>query len=387
MIKTQYIIKVYRGWDEVEKPHRIDIIDFDLIPRITEKEIFSSREEVLKRLIELRDSTIPETPDEEFLKARLNASTFYLRALLGEHIPFKEYVKNTMGIRPEIIPDVEIERQKRVVDELLKGFGVPRRKSFKQFTSEIKLEKAEDAEEETRRCEETYVPRVLETLGFSGLEFQHTIKFVEEEAYWMGWVRSLPDGSFELRYNFHPVHQWYRGDLEFLTLHEVAGHFVQAANLKRGIERGELNPAVGITMVHDPHPFGSEGIADAISYFLPEIQLSPYAVLAREQRALRDYLQNNAYISINEGGNENELTAYILENHPFSTQEKVRLNLKRWINDPLLRTYQYIYGISAYYHRRWNEQLTVKAKKAYLRYAFTRYATPQQLLRFVGQLK
>lgn len=385
MVNTEEIIKAYRGWDELEKSAGIDIIDFDLIPK-AEGERFNSREEVLRKLIELKDSTIPETPDEEFLKARLNASTYYLRALLGEEVPFRDYVENTMGIRPEIIPETEIKRQKQVVDDLLAEFGVPKRKPFKRFTSEIRLEK-QDAEREARRCEEIYVPKVLEILGFSELEFPYQIRFVEEEAYWMGWTRSLPDGSFELRYNFHPIHQWCQGDLEYMTLHEVAGHFVQAANLKGAIERGELNPAIGITMVHDPHPFGSEGIADATSYFLPEIQLSPYGILAREQRLLRDYLQNNAHILINEGGNENELTSYILDNHPFSTEKKVRLNLKRWVGDPLLRTYQYSYGISQYYHQRWNEQLTEEAKKAYLRYALTRYATPEQLIRLVEQLK
>lgn len=387
MIDTERVIKTYRGWDELEKPNDIDIIDFDLIPKIEiERERFNSRENILKQLTELRNSTLPETPDEEFLKARLNASTYYLRALLGEHIPFHDYVENTMGIRPEIIPEVDIKRQKQVVDDLLSEFGVPRRKSFEQFTSEIKLGK-QDAENEARRCEEIYVSQVLEILDFGGLEFPHQIQFVEEEAYWMGWTRSLPNGSFELRYNFHPIHQWYKGDLEFMTLHEVGGHFVHAANLKRAIGRNEMNPAIGITMVHDPHPFGGEGIADAISYFLPEIKLSPYGVLAREQRALRDYLQNNAHILINEGGNEDELTAYILDNHHFSTEDKVRLNLKRWVNDPLLRTYQYSYGISSYYHHQWNGQLTKEAKKVYLRYAFTRYATPQQLMKFVEQLK
>lgn len=46
--KTQEIMKVYRGWDKLEKPNGIDIIDFDLVPPV-EPEEFRSREEVLDR--------------------------------------------------------------------------------------------------------------------------------------------------------------------------------------------------------------------------------------------------------------------------------------------------------------------------------------------------
>ena len=109
---------------------------------------------------------------------------------------------------------------------------------------------------------------------------------------------------------------------------------------------------IRVTTVHEPHTFVGEGTADAISYFLPEVEqaLSPYGLLARAQRGVRDYLQNNAHIWVNEGRNTNELVEYIMDNHPFSQEHRIRMNLNNWKNDPLRRSYQYVYGISLYMH-------------------------------------
>jgi len=211
---------------------------------------------------------------------------------------------------------------------------------------------------------------------------------VEERDYWMGWTSTTPEGLLLLRYNFHPMHNWFQGDMEFLTLHEVGGHFLQAGLLKRRIASGEVNPVIGITTVQEPHTFIGEGTADALSYFLTEVEetLSPLGLLAREQRATRDYVQNNAHIWVNQGRNPDELVEYIMEYHPFSKEERIRVNLENWRSNPSRRAYQYVYGISLYYHRQFKERLTVEQRKEYLRYAMSSYETPSQIMAYVDQL-
>jgi len=287
MIDTKRTIATYRGWHALEKPRGVEIIDFDLIPNIQHQQDFDSRKEVLVHLIELRSNCDlrPKKTDEQFLKARFQASIYYLRALMGEDIPFSSYVTNTMGIRPRLIPKPVIEAQKRKVDDLLKDFGVPQKKSVRQFSEEIRIEQKE-AEEEEKEAEGIYLSQFLHIMGWDELQFSYQVKFVEKQAYWTGWTRTIEDGSFELRFNFHPMHHWYKGDMEFLVLHEIGGHFIQMAHIKKAIRQGRINPALGLTMVHDPHAFGAEGTANANSYFLPEIKLSPFGVLAREQPTL-----------------------------------------------------------------------------------------------------
>lgn len=385
--QTEAIMRVYRGWDALEKANGVDIIDFDLVPPVA-PEIFRSRVEVLDRLRSLHQDIQPKGSQEEFIKAKLNASVYYLRALMGEDVPYEEYVENITGIRPQLIPDEEIQKQKATMDALLHDIGYrPARESFEEFSSRIKIDKA-DAEREARRCEETLIPIVLRSLGFEDVEFPHEIRLVEERDYWMGWTSTTPAGLLLLRYNFHPMHNWFQGDMEFLTLHEVGGHFVQAGLLKRRIVRGEVNPVIGITTVQEPHTFIGEGTADALSYFLPEVEemLSPLGLLAREQRATRDYVQNNAHIWVNQGRNPDELVKYIMEHHPFSKEERVRINLENWRTNPSRRAYQYVYGISLYSHRQFKDRLTEEQRKEYLMYAMSGYETPTQIIAYIDKL-
>ena len=385
--QTDSIMQAYRGWDAFEKGNGIDIIDFDLVPPI-EPQRFETRREVLEALLSLRDNIEPNNPQEEFIKAKLNASTYFLRALMGENIPYEEYVENITGVKPELIPEDEIQKQKTVMEDLMRDAGYGQgREPFQDFISRIKVTKAE-AETEAKKCEETLIPVALKSLALNDVEFPHEIRFVEERDYWMGWTSTTPEGLLLLRYNFDPIHNWVQGDMEFMTLHEVGGHFVQAGLLRKRIADGEVNPVIGITTVQEPHTFVGEGTADALSYFLPEVneKLSTLGLLAREQRATRDYLQNNAHIWINQGRNPEELVEYIMSNHPFSNEERIRVNLDNWSKNPSRRAYQYVYGASLYWHRQLKDKLSVEKGKEYLRHAMSGYETPKQIMRFANQL-
>ncbi len=199
------------------------------------------------------------------------------------------------------------------------------------------------------------------------------------DAYWYAWAGGGRD-ELTLRFNFHESNRWRRGDVEHLMRHEVCGHFLHATLVARRIQAGELDPFVGLTTVHDPQGFIDEGSTDAMAYYLDDdLPPSPYGVLAREQRRLRDYLNNNAHILINMGRPHDELLASILTN-PFSEEAYARRNLASWPQHPLVRSYQYAYGIGHKYHRRWAERMDRDQRVRYLRYALTRYVTPDRLI-------
>ncbi len=382
---TQEIIDAYMGWDRFEKPNGIDIIDFCLIPK-TNGEEFKSREQVTERLEDLHNRVEPTNFEEEFIKAKLYASITYLNALMGEVLPFSEYVKRVTGVTPQLIPESVIQKHKEIMYDHLKKMGYnPDRESARKFIEKLTVKK-EEAMRQAKYCQEHLIPILLKSLGFKDLKIPYELKLVEVDDYWRGWTSTEPDGSFLMRFNFFKDREWYQGDMEVLPLHEY-GHFIQAANLTRGIKSGKINPFVGVTTVQDPHTFGGEGTANAI-LDLPEVEeaLSPHGLLNRDRSVVGYYLRNNAHIRINEGGNKDELLKYILDNNPFYPKDYIVKSLDRWKDNPSRRAYEYIYGISRFKHRQLLERLPLEKKKEYLRCAMSTYMTPNRLMEFANQL-
>ncbi len=381
-------IAAYRGWhaleDSLPTDSSVEVIDFDLVPEIGDLEPFSSRAQVAARIEELQGSVDPVDDVGEFILAKLNASAVYLRCLAGEQLEFYEHVRGMLGVTPELVSNDHVDERREVVFALLRDLGVrfegskPEPGSFAAFDESIRIFE-QDASAEAGAAAERFLPAITRLLGVGDLQIPYRTAADSVDAYWYAWAAGGRD-DMVLTLNFHPTIHWRRGDLEFLMLHEVCGHFLHAALVARRIQAGDLDPFVGITAVHDPQAFGDEGSADALGHFFQdEAPLSPYGVLAREQRLLRDYLNNNAHILINMGWPHDELLASMLTN-PFTVEAYARRNLATWTSHPLRRSYQYVYGIAQKYHRRWAALMNREQRLEYMRYALTTYVTPDRLM-------
>jgi len=382
---SEEIVSLYKGWHEIEKSNKIDIIDFDLVPEIKGIKV-KSREEVLRRLKYLHSSFEPETKQEVFIKAKLDASIYLLRALMDEEIPYTLYVEKITGVTPEIIDEKIIERQyERTYELMLKAGYKPSRQTLKEFIETLKMSK----EEATRRekiCELEIVPIFKKGLGFENVKPVFTTDYVEEDDYWKGWSSTKSDGTFWLRFNFHPMVDWYKGEMQILPTHEIA-HFVHGANLKQGIQEGRINPAIGVTTVYEPHTFAGEGTANGVLDIAEvEKEFSKFGLLAREQRVTTSYLLNNAHIRVNEGEDIDKLVEYILERSPFANAKRYRRILELCRDNPTRRGYVYVYGYTRKKHREFQQMLTPGQFLVYLNHAMSTYETPKQLMAFVNQL-
>lgn len=301
-------VKVYRGWHALEQrlPSKVEIIDFDLIPDRVESTPFDSRQDVLAAIRKLRDGVTDTGEAGEFIRAKLNASCYYLRRLEGERFEFYHEVRNMVGKTPELVADEQVTQQERLVYRLLGEMGVPLRdgvpstEAFQDFDASIRIT-ADQAEAQAAALANRLVPIVLDILDLADLAVRYRFEIVKKEEYWSAWADGQP-GDLRLQFNFHHQRPWRMGDIEYLVIHEVCGHFVHAESLAREIQQERLNPFIGLTTVHNPSTFMAEGIADALTFLLPDdIQLSPPAVLSREQRRWREYLSNNAHVMVNMG--------------------------------------------------------------------------------------
>src|SRR5262245_39279134 len=147
MFDSHQAIAVYRGWQALERtlPDGAEVIDFDVVTDIEGEEHLDTREQVLQRLRHPRDSVQVAAEQAEFLRAKLNASLFYLRCLMGERFEFYQHVRTMLGISPELVEEATIVRQEQKLFSLLAAAGVPLRdgrpaaEHFQVFTESIQL--------------------------------------------------------------------------------------------------------------------------------------------------------------------------------------------------------------------------------------------------------
>lgn len=191
----QKILEFFYKWDRFEKQNGVDIIDFNLLQQQDQYAgEFTSREEVKKIL----DSLIHEynqLPDKNtFIAAKLNASLYFLRALMGEQFSFNEYVENTIGVSPLYIPEKEIQEQLEATRSLYKDLGYEyTREDLEKFTQNNKLSK-DEIERTFTEAKNTFVPKILKWLGLD-ISLQYKTQLVDVNDYWMNWTTTDKEGN------------------------------------------------------------------------------------------------------------------------------------------------------------------------------------------------
>lgn len=242
----------------------------------------------------------------DFLKRKLLAiETVKERKILGTEMPFDDYAELTQGITPEIIPEEMLEAQLDLVKNLYKSKGVASydRDSILHYKAEQQVPEDEIAGRLKEQGD-----RYLKTLSrFLGEDIapNYHVETDNVNEYWVNWAKGTRD-DFTLTVNLHSRHagKWTRGKIEEMSLHEIVGHFGQMFGWQKSIDEGKMVAALGITSITDPEQVTSEGIAQAMYYFVPEIigDISEEGILEIEQNGLRQMVYNNVHILLNTPG-------------------------------------------------------------------------------------
>jgi len=386
---SKSIVELYRGWDRLEKSasgSQAYVIDFDLAPSEGSAE-FQSRIEILEYLLQLRDSISVESSRDVFIYAKLNASIYYLRALMGEQIPFEEYVLNTMGVFPKLFSEQKIEAARASVCAHLADFGLGFDRSYKKdFENRFVLEDAAAIQKQLMESKELWLQRLREYVHFDDLG-ELNVSFVEVNEYWTNWISgSSRDGNF-LQINLHPRNTIKRGEPVLLALHEICGHAVQMSLLRHNVKVGELEEAFGITTVHTPDQFITEGLAQTLPYILAsEDELSQEVLLIRDLLAYESMVYSNAHYQINTGCPVKEVYEYLALRLPFVSPVSLESELRDRSRDPMFRSYQYVYAIAADFFRMALCPLDTKTKAYILAEIYTTPMTPKQLMQFIASV-
>lgn len=111
-----------RRWDALERSRgEAPVIDFDCAPPTNPPNPFPSRFAALDELCRLRSDKDPQHPA---LRAHLDAHSAYLRALIGEQLPFDQYILTTQGCAARGWTPDYVEHRAQMAKDVLASLGV-----------------------------------------------------------------------------------------------------------------------------------------------------------------------------------------------------------------------------------------------------------------------
>lgn len=341
------LLATYRGWDQLERtlnPNGQAIIDFDLAQDKSTSFEFRTRLDVLVKLQQLKASLPPYLM---FLQERTEASIYYLSALMGQQFPFDTYISSTMGIKPYLFPEEVIYHQREKVRILLNGLNIEfDKKDARQFEERFLISDENEFGTRLLNAKDDALKNLSTLVNLPKIPTIN-LRFKREDAYWQNWISGSPSSGVTLTVNLHPRGRLYDGIPELLAYHEICGHAVQMSTWLERIRRGELHPVYGITMVHSPEQFIGEGLAQSITDILfKDFELPSKVLMARDYERYRLMVYNNAHIMINTHGSIETVFQFVNQNVPFESASSIEAELKDRSYHPLLRAYQYVYGVS-----------------------------------------
>jgi hypothetical protein len=378
---TEQIILTYRGWDDFERAHGgPDIVDFDLSP-LEGSLSFDSRRKILAEFSRLYDQLDGTSGEEEFLRARLQGSIFYLRALMGQQIPFPEYLQNTLGFVPQPFSTEEVEDARQAVIQSLAPFGLElRAEDRERFENQLLIRDANEIRKGIVGEQDIWLNR----LRNAGIPVPNqpsiTVQFAEVDAYWSNWIQGSAQNGITLTINLHWRKKYDKGRPMVLCLHEICGHAVQMSIWKDLIVAGKLNQACGLTTVHSPEMFVSEGLGQTVPELLKDdVHFPPEFCLSRSLQFHALVILHNAHLMLYENMPVEEILEYAHDNLPLSDPDAIDYEIRDRGRSPLFKSYLLSYGLAEHTIKKLLSNLSRSQKRDLFREMYTRPMTPAQL--------
>jgi len=382
------ISKFYHRWHALETvlAEGVQVLDFDYCPREDLSDIeppFSNRLEALRHLEGLRSLLADAEPDSlcnaEFLVQKLTGSATFLRALMGERIPFGSYLRATMGIEPEAIPPQEIEAMRAGVEERFSKLNIPFSPGGKSaFDQYMVMKDVSQLGVILRRKADHWVGILREYVGLTA-EPAYRIETASEDAYWANWIDGSVDTGIRLRINTHPRIIFVNGSETGLAVHEIGGHALQLLELDAARRMGRVDGAALNLTVHSCEQFQFEGLAQAVAFLVAGEGDIPEALeIEHELRRYSGALKNNAQIEIEAGRPVDEVVEQVLRQCPFITPSNLLSDLRDRGRHPLYRAYMHVYSPSL---RKFlaARDLPADRRREFLHRMYTQMWTPGQI--------
>jgi hypothetical protein len=326
-----------RRWDALERSRdESPVIDFDCAPPAEKPHPFANRFAALDELTRLRIAA--DAQHQPVLTAHLDAHITYLSALMGQQLPFGEYISVTQGCAPRGWTQDYVEQRAGIAQDALGTLGISwdehTWRNLRSMSDQLPAAEVGSAITEYAEKYESSVRRLVNTTA----DFNLTIEDVEIEAYWAYWLDGAGHDT-RLRINKSKA-SFSHVDAYRFALHEVLGHALQYSSLTAQAE-SNIVEWPRILAVHCPHQVLFEGLAQVLPWI---VALDDEIVAARTRiDHFMNLIRGKIHILVNSGATAADCRELARRQVPWWTDEEIARELYDRSRNPQLRSYLWSY--------------------------------------------
>jgi hypothetical protein len=312
------IVGLYRGWNALD-----EVIDCDVAPRPAEPNlpVYQSDDEVIAALEELREQVPTEAPP--LLKRKLSASLMYLAVKNGEEVAYEDYIETTMGMRPQMVDETELQQRAAELDARLQEYGMGWDPKYRADYQKAVLLHETPAVfgERVKRAWEWATPKILGYVSGDIAAVEPIL--LERDEPWRAGILTDSEGNTVLEVNTHQRHIWYPGKVGEAMAHEPS-HDIQIGGIwKPAIAEGRMNQALGATTLHTPETTQLEAVAllTSIKVLGDEKSNPAYTYQALYAPYYQQVMNNVGFMINTEMTDEAGAIAYMEEHFPLGVED------------------------------------------------------------------
>jgi hypothetical protein len=376
----EQLIRMLLGWHALEKQlGGPAIVDFNLIAAKARNK-YENRLEVLRDIERLNSATPSECKP---VRERLTAHETFLRALMGQKFNFETFINKTQGIPAEPFSIEYIKQRRGILREALEKVGIKfDANTVKNLVAKDRPIPLNELEENFRALyasQRKYLDQPIQRDG----RFRLRIEFVNLREYWGYWV----DGKgiqFRLRFNRHNLVEGYtHSEAVQFVYHELLAHCCQMAVWRTRISEEKIPRYFGLTTVHSQEQFLLEGLAQALPLFVKsDLTQSPIFLSRLLLGHFRSLINNNVHIMINNGATVEDCVRYASRYAPFVRSSQLAEGLASRSNNPLYRSYEFVYPRSFDVFLRLAEDFPEKFRTNFLTAVYNQVLFYKQIIGF-----
>jgi hypothetical protein len=325
-----------RRWDALERSRgEAPVIDFDCAPPANKPHPFDNRFVALDELSQLGSHANTQHPA---LKAQLDAHIAYLRALIGEQLPFDQYILMTQGCAPRGWSLDYVEHRAQMAKGALQLLGIAWNcdtwVNVRGLSEQLPAADVAPAIAEYAERYESTIRRLVDT----NAKFNLTIEDVEVDSYWSYWLDGAGHEA-RLRINNRNA-SFSRVDAYHFALHEVLGHALQYSSLTAQAESNTVEwPR--ILAVHCPHQVLFEGLAQVLPWLA-----SPEDEIVHARTRLDHFtnlVRGQVHIVLNSGASVADCRDLARRHVPWWTDKEIAREFYDRSRNPQFKSYLWAY--------------------------------------------